>query len=668
MLILEIEQKNRSLITEQWNDPRWMLIEQKHIVPFVNSLEKYITEAELTPDQIKSLFTSVQKQASDSGSNRTAVGKGVDATKWINNKINELGASLAKSGPVTNLDQKVEDLKRKIAAKDTKTVEIIKSVSEWAKANPGKASIAVGVLTAAAAMVGGPLAGAVGGFLSRATKDLLQGSKLSTAVGKSVKTATYGAIAGWALESIGNWLEGFRAATVPYEKVPGLTTIDVNLQNRFEAPGMRYDRTLGSIIVPEDSVEEFMQLIDSAKSGDIDAFNKLYTHTKDFDLSAAVQDINISNKILKDIAVGNDEFLKNLKSVNDAIAAIAQGSISGKIDSGDVKVSNQDSKNNTSKPASESIILSHRQVIKLTEGVMDTIKGAGKSLAGKAKSAASNVVKKGVGAAQQAGQNITTKITADKLLSAWKKAGSPTDSKKVYQVLRNAGVSDEIMEPAFKSMNIPFIKGAPRNVSPTPADTGPSAMAMRTPKNNTPAQAQAQAQAQATQATPKNNTPAQAQATQATPKNNTPAQATPKNNTQAAGQQSSAQTKTSKQNVPLNDWIVKWFDAYMQGVEWKQELPTVKKIAQDIAKLYVKDKKSAQAQIENLAATAWEITTKNKGSPRGFSNVSSSASTNQKNNITNREITRDPNKTQDFANELTPKEREILKKALEQAK
>ena len=452
MLILEIEEKNRKLITEQWNDPRWMLIEQTHITPFITSLERYITEAQLTPDQIKSLFTSVEKQATGAGSNRTAVGKGIDATKWI----------------------------------DTKTVQVIQSISDWAKANPGKASIAVGVLTTAAAMMGGPLAGAVGGFLTRATKDLLQGSKLSTAVGKTVKTASYGAIAGWALQDIGDWLEGFRASIVPYEKVPGLTTIEVDLLKRFEAPGMKLDQKLGSIVVPEDRVEEFMQLINSAKSGDVDAFNELYKHTKDFDLADAARDINISNQILRDAALENDKFLNNLKIANDAVASIAQGSISGKLDSDDVKVG---SKDHSSKPVTESIILSQRQVIKLTEGIMDTIKGAGKSLAGKslagkAKAVASNVVKKGVGAAQQVGKNITTKITADKLVSAWKKAGSPTDSNEVYQVLRNAGVSDEIMKPVFQSMSIPLITGAPRKVQPATPVTGPSAMSMRTPKTS----------------------------------------------------------------------------------------------------------------------------------------------------------------------------------------
>jgi hypothetical protein len=476
MLIMEIGQSRRKLITEQWNDHRWMLIEQKHIAPFVASLEKYITEAQLTPDQIKSLFTSVEKQATDSGSNRTAVGKGVDATKWINNKINELGASLAKSGPVTNLDQKVEDLKTKIAAKDTKTVQVIQSISDWAKANPGKASIAVGVLTAAAAMVGGPLAGAVGGFLSRATKDLLQGSKLSTAVGKSVKTAAIGALAGGVADTVGlggeppgatatdtagsQGYQGYRNAdTVGLGGDPaGATATDTATTATDTATTAANSVTFGGSN-PFDKDEIIKVAADAAKASGGD----------EWEIKTAVQNYLIDQPQYASVG--------NAGTFNDQVNLLIDAGLQGKGALADI----------ASKVTMESIILSQRQVIKLTEGIMDTIKGTGASLAGKAKTSAANVVKKGVGAAQQAGKNITTKITADKLLSAWKKAGAPTDSNKVYQVLKSAGVNDETMEPVFKSMSIPFVKGPPRNAPPAPntGNTGASAMSMQTPGTGT---------------------------------------------------------------------------------------------------------------------------------------------------------------------------------------
>ena len=56
-------------------------------------------------------------------------------------------------------------------------------------------------------MAGGPLGGAVAGFLARATKDILQGKELSTAVGKSIKTGAVGALAGGAIQAVGDLID-----------------------------------------------------------------------------------------------------------------------------------------------------------------------------------------------------------------------------------------------------------------------------------------------------------------------------------------------------------------------------------------------------------------------------------------------------------------------------
>jgi hypothetical protein len=131
------------LITEGWNDPRFTILEQKRIIPFVKSIVAYIVEAKLTPDQISQLFTSVEQGATAAGSNRSGIGKAVDvaklpveAVKFIDKKINDLGRAIQNTSPVKNLDQKFEQLKAKIGAKDSKVVQGIQAVSDWAKANP----------------------------------------------------------------------------------------------------------------------------------------------------------------------------------------------------------------------------------------------------------------------------------------------------------------------------------------------------------------------------------------------------------------------------------------------------------------------------------------------------------------------------------------------------
>jgi hypothetical protein len=94
---------------------------------------------------------------------------------------------------------------------------------------------------------------------------------------------------------------------------------------------------------------------------------------------------------------------------------------------------------------------------KLKEGIMDTVKGA----AGKARDWAATK-----------GKNLTTKVTADKLLQAWKKAGSPTDSDKVAQVLQGAGVSPDIIKQTFGGMKLPTPNAA--------SDAGTTGTAMPT--------------------------------------------------------------------------------------------------------------------------------------------------------------------------------------------
>jgi hypothetical protein len=219
MKLNEIDLTQRTLITEGWNDPRLTLLETQHIIPFITNVERYIVEANLNPQQISQLFTDVEAGATAAGGNRSLLGKGADvaklpvkALKFIDGQINKLGAAVQKAGPVENADAKFEQLKAKIGAKDSKVVKAIQGVSDWAKENPGKASIAVAILTAAAAMAGGPLGGALAGFLARATKDLLQGEKLSTAAGKSLKTAVLGYLSGKAFQFMSSEFKDFFAS------------------------------------------------------------------------------------------------------------------------------------------------------------------------------------------------------------------------------------------------------------------------------------------------------------------------------------------------------------------------------------------------------------------------------------------------------------------------
>jgi hypothetical protein len=52
-------------------------------------------------------------------------------------------------------------------------------------------------------------------------------------------------------------------------------------------------------------------------------------------------------------------------------------------------------------------------------------------------------------------KNLTTKVTADKLNSAWQKAGSPTDSEELKKFLIDQGVATEVVDKVYTTMQLP---------------------------------------------------------------------------------------------------------------------------------------------------------------------------------------------------------------------
>lgn len=56
--------------------------------------------------------------------------------------------------------------------------------------------------------------------------------------------------------------------------------------------------------------------------------------------------------------------------------------------------------------------------------------------------------------ARTIGTNLTTKITADKLNSAWQKAGAPTDSEELKNFLTSQKVDAAIVDSVYKSLKI----------------------------------------------------------------------------------------------------------------------------------------------------------------------------------------------------------------------
>lgn len=391
MKITEVHQfpksnRTASILTEGYKDltetqrvylGRW----EKELWPLLEEF-KQVSEANLTADEIQSIFKGAETQSIASGDNKTALGKvgsaagavaklPVDLAKKVDAKINELGRMAQNAGPVKNMDQKFDELKKKIEAEnsDSKIVQGIKKVSDWAKENPGKASIAVGILTTVAAFAGGPLGGAAAGLVLRSTKDLLQGEKLSTAVGKSVKTAAYGALAGLAIQGLTDgmadniatgseaeadaMMKGFEEAnfTAAVDKAVADAGFDAgvldgarNLKMSGNINGFFYNYNL---TMTADQVAQYKALSDAAANAKVfspeyyEAAGKLHgflstTQDANESLSALAQTIK---EIPKDAITGGqidqaiavldnaDEAIEKILDIGGASAAAAQGAL-----------------------------------------------------------------------------------------------------------------------------------------------------------------------------------------------------------------------------------------------------------------------------------------------------------------------------------------------------
>jgi hypothetical protein len=407
-------------------------LEQRKIVEGVYNELKPLIEASLTSDQINQLFGEVEKAATASGSNRTllgkgkdAVGKGVDVAKQANELINKAGRWLQNTKPVQAFDQKFEDLKRKINTKfpDSKVLDMISNMGIYAKNNPGKTAFIVGVLTAIAALAGGPIGGAIAGQVLRGSVELLKGEKLSTAIGKGVKTAVLGFLTGAIADKLGSWLSGLRADVVPFDD--GLTQVTFNAAQEIKSPGFEWTRTLDlkNITVVPDDRETVLRLVKDINDGDVAAFDRLYNFAKEIRSPAYKELLGGISQAAKQAALDNDAAFQALEIARKGITAAAQGAVAG------AGVAKKESYFAQTKPLSEGqVYLVFNKIQKINEGPMDWIK---------TKAA-----------------NLTNKVTADKLNSAWQSAGSPTDSDALKGFLEKQGVDPQIINTVYSQMKI----------------------------------------------------------------------------------------------------------------------------------------------------------------------------------------------------------------------
>ncbi len=403
-----------------------------------------LIEASLTAQQIQGMFGEIEKAATASGDNRTMLGKGVDVAKKADEVINNIGKWLQNTKPVAAFDEKFEQLKATINKKfpDSKILDAISEMGMWAEANPGKTAAIVGVLTAIAGLAAGPVGGAIAGQILRGSIELLKGEKLSTAIGKGVKTAAYGFIAGKTFELIGDALKGgidvVKDSMFPSARI-------INMQNIFDEVGGELGSRFanfevkGLIVKPEDvgTVQTLFRDAASAwKAGDYNQSALNWNALQDFidntansaEYVASIAADSEKRQIIAQAATASKEVFKFL-------GAAAQGAVAGAGVKG--SLAKKENRQPKGKKLSEGqVYLVFKNLQRLDEGPMDFVKKAGAKLS-------------------QMGTNMTTKVTADKLNSAWQKAGAPTDSNELAAFLEKQGVAQDVIASVYQGMKLP---------------------------------------------------------------------------------------------------------------------------------------------------------------------------------------------------------------------
>lgn len=211
--------KSQTILNESWD----ILTEaqrihighwEKDLWPLMESYNKLL-EAELTPKQIDAIFTSAEQTAMAGGGNKTVLGKAggsiAKQTAKITDTLNKLATQAQNSGPIKNFDAQFEKLKLQLKKQlqgnpvGQKVLKGIESWGDFAKESPAKSAFIIGAMTSLLAFAsGGILSGAAIGFFIKMANNTMKGDKLSTAVGKGVKGAAIGAVAGALGDAISN--------------------------------------------------------------------------------------------------------------------------------------------------------------------------------------------------------------------------------------------------------------------------------------------------------------------------------------------------------------------------------------------------------------------------------------------------------------------------------
>jgi hypothetical protein len=386
--------------------------ESRNTVMLWESAGIKLREAQLTADQIQQLFAEIEKGATAGGSNRTMLGKGKDATVAIKKAYDDLVTKVQSSGPVKGADAMYDSAVAKIEAglggPDNAVNQVIQKYRKFAKENPVAQGLIYAILIAAAGISGVGLGGAAVLGLLKMSDKLLQGEKFSTAVGKGLAT---GALA-YGAGQIGQAFKG-----TPTD-VPAADTAATGQAGIAASRALRQEVEAIALKAAEDAIAggidpSSVNTIAGTVQGSIDQFGSA--------AGGKLSQMSIDGIARKAAMVAGRAAEAAAESITRSGKHLSEGQV--------YLVFNRVCATND-RLLAEGV---------LREGPMDFFKGA---------------AAKGMDKLKTVGKNLTTKVTADKLNSAWRKAGAPADSEELKSFLQSQGVDQTVVDTVYSSLKI----------------------------------------------------------------------------------------------------------------------------------------------------------------------------------------------------------------------
>lgn len=440
-----------------------------------------IKEAELTANQITQLFTNLQSAANDAGVNRTGIGKTKDTAVAVNNAWKDLKSKIYNSGPLEQFaakyDKAAAELKDKVGGDDSAVMKAVQKYRDFAEKHPIIQGALYTTLIAAAGITGAGAGGAAALALFKLVDQMVQGKDIRSAIYSAGKT---GAMA-YGASKLGDLIKGGEEIDID-----DVMNTPQNMAGKLDIAGqpgssinpsgytIKYDVDTALSKLADPSTigkgDNFLEIVyDATATGTADgkALGKTFGTAVESYAKAQIEK-GLTGQELQDAVTkfGAKVASQQRQALEDLVNAGVETAMAPETYAQMVKpgVGNQSEKiiaNAISRAMGESATgdyawpLTESQVRnivfavdfaynkRLDEGPLDAIKGA-------IGAAMSKAVEKGA----EIGTEFTQKYTAKKMMAAWEKAGKPTDSVAVLQVLLDLGIDEAVINAAFKASGL----------------------------------------------------------------------------------------------------------------------------------------------------------------------------------------------------------------------